>query len=396
MQLNEKQTVPAILVLQDGSTFEGSALGALGETVGELVFNTSMTGYQEILTDPSYAQQIVTLTYPHIGNTGTNEEDEECERIWAKGLVIRDLPLLTSNFRNQKNLCEYLRAKHIVGICDIDTRRLTRILRDTGAQSACIIAGEIDPARAQQFTRAQQFIRAQQLASDFPGIKGADLAKVVTTQQRYAWSEGSWQLNVGFSKPSQDKRYKVVAYDFGVKRNILRMLADRGCDLTVVPAQTPAEDVMAMNPDGVFLSNGPGDPEPCDYAIAAIQTLLERAVPLFGICLGHQLLALASGAKTVKMKFGHHGANHPVQSLADGRVMITSQNHGFAVDESSLPEALVATHKSLFDGSLQGIRHQHKPAFGFQGHPEASPGPHDVAGLFDQFIALMQSRMTAG
>lgn len=369
---------PALLVLEDGSVFKGRAIGAEGAAVGEVVFNTSMTGYQEILTDPSYCRQIVTLTYPHIGNTGVNTEDEECEKIWASGLVIRDLPLLASNFRSQQSLSEYLSEKNIVAIADIDTRRLTRILRDKGAQNGCIVAGELD----------EQAALAK--AKEFAGLKGMDLAKVVTTSKAYPWHEGVWQLGAGHQAVSE-RPLKVVAYDFGVKRNILRMLAERGCDLTVVPAQTPAADVLAMNPDGVFLSNGPGDPEPCDYAIDAIKTLLEHKVPMFGICLGHQLLGLASGCQTVKMKFGHHGGNHPVQDLATGRVMITAQNHGFAIDESSLPGNVRTTHKSLFDGSLQGIACTDRPAFSFQGHPEASPGPHDVAPLFDQFIELMQA-----
>tara|TARA_B100000446_G_scaffold40601_1_gene36218 strand:+ start:13045 stop:14181 length:1137 start_codon:yes stop_codon:yes gene_type:complete len=370
---------PAILVLEDGSVFRGSAIGADGISTGEVVFNTAMTGYQEILTDPSYAQQIVTLTYPHIGSTGTNSEDEECDRIWAKGLVIRDLPLLASNFRSEQSLDDYLKAHNILGIADIDTRRLTRILRDKGAQNGCIMAGEVDEAQA--LTSAK----------DFGGLKGLDLAKEVTTQEPYSWQQGSWQLGKGFVSPESFK-FKVVAYDFGVKRNILRMLADRGCDLTVVPAKTPAAEVLAMNPDGIFLSNGPGDPEPCDYAITAIQALLETDVPIFGICLGHQLLALASGAQTVKMELGHHGGNHPVQNVEDGTVLITSQNHGFAADEASLPANLKVTHKSLFDGTLQGIHRTDKPAFSFQGHPEASPGPHDAAPLFDHFIELMEER----
>jgi carbamoyl-phosphate synthase small subunit len=372
---------PAILVLQDGSVFRGKAIGAEGQSVGEVVFNTALTGYQEILTDPSYAEQIVTLTYPHIGNTGTNSEDEEYTRIWAKGLVIRDLPLLASSFRMKQTLVEYLQMHNIVGIADIDTRRLTRLLRDKGAQNGCIMAGDsIDEAAALHAAR------------DFAGLKGMDLAKVVTTAKSYDWREGSWQLGEGFAAKPAGPSFKVVAYDYGVKSNILRMLVDRGCDITVVPAKTSASDVLALNPDGVFLSNGPGDPEPCDYAISAIKTLVERGIPTFGICLGHQLLALASGAKTQKMKFGHHGANHPVQDLASSLVMITSQNHGFAVDEATLPANLTATHRSLFDGSLQGIRRTDRPAFSFQGHPEASPGPHDAAGLFDRFIQLMQER----
>ncbi|MDO3387213.1 glutamine-hydrolyzing carbamoyl-phosphate synthase small subunit [Gilvimarinus sp. SDUM040013] len=369
---------PALLVLEDGSVFKGTAIGADGMSVGEVVFNTSMTGYQEILTDPSYARQIVTLTYPHIGNTGTTPEDEECENIWSAGLVIRDLPARSSNFRQTQSLGDYLKDKNVVGIADIDTRRLTRILRDKGAQNGCIIAGEVDEAKALEAAKA------------FPGLKGMDLAKEVTCKESYTWREGSWKLGEGHSD-ANPSAFKVVAYDFGVKRNILRMLADRGCDVTVVPAQTPASDVLAMNPDGIFLANGPGDPEPCDYAIAAIKEILDTDIPVFGICLGHQLLALASGAKTLKMKFGHHGGNHPVQDLESGQVMITAQNHGFAVDETSLPANLKATHKSLFDGSLQGIHRTDKPAFSFQGHPEASPGPHDADGLFDHFVELMEN-----
>jgi carbamoyl-phosphate synthase small subunit len=373
-------TTRAILALEDGSLFRGVAIGATGNTSGEVVFNTSMTGYQEILTDPSYARQIVTLTYPHIGNTGVNSEDEESTNIWASGLVIRDLPLLASSFRSEKSLSEYLQQRNIIGIADIDTRRLTRILREKGAQNGCIIAGdEIDEAKALELAKA------------FPGLKGMDLAKEVTTDKSYEWTEGTWTLGQGHSSPEK-KAFNVVAYDYGVKRNILRMLVDRGCKLTVVPAETPAADVLAMNPDGIFLSNGPGDPEPCDYAIDAIQQILKTDIPVFGICLGHQLLALASGAKTLKMKFGHHGANHPVQNLADGTVMITSQNHGFAADEASLPANIKVTHKSLFDGSLQGIHLTDKPAFSFQGHPEASPGPTDAAPLFDHFIELMTAR----
>lgn len=368
---------PAILVLADGSVFRGTAIGADGESVGEVVFNTAMTGYQEILTDPSYAKQIVTLTYPHIGNTGVTSEDNECENVWASGLVIRDQTMVASNFRSEQTLEDFLKSKNIVGIADIDTRRLTRILRDKGAQNGCIMAGEIDEAKALE------------KAKSFGGLQGLDLAKEVSTKKAYEFSAGSWQLGKGFGGLPNGDRFKVIAYDFGAKANILRMLVDRGCELTVVPAQTPAEDVLAMNPDGVFLSNGPGDPEPCDYAISAIKTLLDKDIPLFGICLGHQLLALASGAKTVKMKFGHHGANHPVQDLKTGKVMITSQNHGFAADEESLPANMVATHKSLFDGSLQGIERTDKRAFSFQGHPEASPGPHDAAELFDHFIELM-------
>jgi carbamoyl-phosphate synthase small subunit len=367
---------PAVLVLQDGTIFRGRSIGAQGTSVGEVVFNTSMTGYQEIITDPSYARQIVTLTYPHIGNTGTNSEDEERENLWCSGLVIRDFPLLASNFRNQQSLDEYLEKHNILGICDIDTRKLTRILRDKGAQNGCIMAGDIDEDKALE------------LAKSFGGLKGLDLAKEVTTEKAFPWNEGVWQLGEGH-KAVESPKFKVVAYDFGVKRNILRMLAERGCDLTVVPAETPASEVIAMKPDGVFLSNGPGDPEPCDYAIAAIKEILDNKIPTFGICLGHQLLGLACGAQTVKMKFGHHGGNHPVQDIDSGRVMITSQNHGFAVDEASLPETLRVTHKSLFDGSLQGMASTVYPAFSFQGHPEASPGPHDLAPLFDQFIEMM-------
>ena len=376
---------PAILVLEDGSVFKGLAIGANGTSVGEVVFNTAMSGYQEILTDPSYARQIVTLTYPHIGNTGTNAEDEESSGIWAAGLVIRDLPLLASNYRNEQGLSEYLQSRNIVGIADIDTRRLTRILREKGAQNGCLMAGDnIDEAEALAQAKA------------FAGLKGMDLAKEVTCSETYHWSEGSWELGEGHSTPAEaDLPFHVVAYDYGVKRNILRMLVDRGCRLTVVPAQTPAPEVLAMNPDGIFLSNGPGDPEPCTYAIEAIREILETGIPVFGICLGHQLLALASGAQTVKMKFGHHGANHPVQNIDDSTVLITSQNHGFAADESSLPANLRVTHKSLFDGSLQGIHRTDKPAFSFQGHPEASPGPHDAAPLFDHFIELIIAQRNA-
>lgn len=376
--MTTRALTPAILVLEDGSVFHGTAFGAEGISVGEVVFNTAMTGYQEILTDPSYAEQIVTLTYPHIGNVGANEEDEECKKIWAKGLVIRDLPLVASNFRSQSDLDTYLKKHNICGIYDIDTRRLTRILRDKGAQNGCIMTGGVDEAGA---------LKA---AKEFPGLKGMDLAKVVSIKEQTTWDAGSWQLGKGFGGLPEGERFKVVAYDFGAKANILRMLVDRGCELTVVPAQTPASEVLAMNPDGVFLSNGPGDPEPCTYAIEAIKEILDANIPTFGICLGHQLLALASGAKTQKMKFGHHGANHPVQNLATGEVMITSQNHGFAADEATLPSNLKATYKSLFDGSLQGIERTDKPAFSFQGHPEASPGPHDAAPLFDYFIELMQ------
>lgn len=378
--MNSQTRREAVLALADGTIFRGVAIGADGLSVGEVVFNTALTGYQEILTDPSYARQIVTLTYPHIGNVGVNQEDQESESIWAAGLVIRDLPLLASNFRSEQNLDQYLKGKGILGIADIDTRKLTRILRETGAQSGCIMAGNVSD---------EQALAA---AKEFAGVKGMDLAKEVTTATSYQWSEHSWELGVGHkSQEPSSIKFKVVAYDYGVKRNILRMLVDRGCELIVVPAQTPAADVIAMNPDGIFLSNGPGDPEPCDYAIQAIGEILETNIPVFGICLGHQLLALASGATTVKMKFGHHGANHPVEDLKNNIVMITSQNHGFAVDETSLPANLIATHRSLFDGSLQGIHHADKPAFSFQGHPEASPGPHEASVLFDHFIELMEA-----
>jgi carbamoyl-phosphate synthase small subunit len=375
---------PAVLVLEDGSQFRGEAIGAEGYTVGEVVFNTALTGYQEILTDPSYCQQIVTLTYPHIGNTGVNVEDEESVGVQAAGLVIKDLPLIASNWRSQETLEAYLLRKNIVAIADIDTRRLTRILREKGAQNGCIMAGDkIDEAKALK------------LAKDYPGLKGMDLAKEVTTETPYEWAQGTWSLEEGLPEalhPIEEKLpHHVVAYDFGIKRNILRMLVDRGCRVTVVPAQMPAGEVLALQPDGIFLSNGPGDPEPCDYAIEAIAKLVDTDLPVFGICLGHQLLALASGAKTVKMKFGHHGANHPVQELEKGTVMISSQNHGFAVDEASLPATLRATHRSLFDSTLQGIHRTDKPAFSFQGHPEASPGPHDVAPVFDHFIELMKA-----
>ena len=373
-------STPAILALADGSLFHGVAIGAEGETSGEVVFNTAMTGYQEILTDPSYARQIVTLTYPHIGNTGINDEDVESDHIQAAGLIIRDLPLMASNWRSQKTLSEYLSENGKIGIAGIDTRRLTRILRDKGSQNGAIVAGA-----------SATDDRALELAKSFPGLKGMDLAKEVCRKDTWTWDETEWALGEGYGKRTEN-RFKVVAWDYGVKKNILRMLASRGCELTIVPAETPAADVLAMNPDGIFLSNGPGDPEPCDYAITAISEVLETEIPVFGICLGHQLLALASGAKTIKMGHGHHGANHPVQNLKDGTVMITSQNHGFAVDETTLPDNVEATHKSLFDGTLQGIRRTDKPAFSFQGHPEASPGPHDVAPLFDEFIRLMEAR----
>ena len=366
----------AILVLQDGTIFKGRSIGAEGLSSGEVVFNTSMTGYQEILTDPSYARQIITFTHPHIGNTGTNTEDEESSRIWAAGLVIRDLPALASNFRSERSLDVYLKEKNILGISDIDTRKLTRILREKGAQSGCLMAGDIDEGVALQ------------VACDFAGLEGVDLAKAVTTTTVFKWTEGSWKLGFGHQQ-SKNSLYKIVAYDFGVKRNILRMLVDRGADLTVVPAQTSAAEVLEMNPDGIFLSNGPGDPQPCTYAVDSIREILKTDIPIFGICLGHQLLALASGAKTMKMKFGHHGANHRVKDIGAGKVVITSQNHGFSVDERSLPSTLRVTHYSLFDGSVQGIHRTDKPAFGFQGHPEASPGPHEASLLFDHFFELI-------
>ena len=373
-------THSALLVLADGTVFRGVSFGAKGVAVGEVVFNTSMTGYQEILTDPSYSKQIVTLTYPHIGNYGCNSEDEESSAVHPQGLVIRDLPLLVSNFRSEMSLSDYLVKNNVVGICDIDTRKLTRLLREKGAQSGCIMTtDDLDEAKALK------------LAQEFPGLKGMDLAKVVTCDKPYEWTEGVWKLGQGHKQQNAaDLPYHVVAYDFGAKRNILRMLAERGCRLTVVPANTPASEVLAMNPDGIFLSNGPGDPEPCDYAQEAIRTFLDKGVPLFGICLGHQLLGLASGAKTIKMMLGHHGANHPVKDLENNTVMITSQNHGFAVDAETLPSCLKVTHVSLFDGTVQGIARTDKPAFSFQGHPEASPGPHDAAGLFDHFIDLFK------
>ena len=367
----------ALLALADGTVFKGSGIGAIGSSVGEVVFNTAMTGYQEILTDASYCRQIVTLTYPHIGNTGVNAEDCESGRVQVAGLVIRDLPLVASNFRSERTLDAYLKAENVVAIADIDTRKLTRILREKGAQAGCLVAGDTldgDAAIAQ--------------ARAFPGLAGMDLAKVVSVDKPYAWTEGEWQLGSGHVAQGSTQ-FHVVAYDFGVKRNILRMLASRGCRLTVVPAQTSAADVLALKPDGVFLSNGPGDPEPCDYAIAAIREFLDRKLPTFGICLGHQLMGLAGGGKTLKMKFGHHGANHPVKDLDTGQVLITSQNHGFAVDPATLPANVRVTHVSLFDGSLQGMAWTDRPAFCFQGHPEASPGPHDVGYLFDRFIAMM-------
>lgn len=371
------QHTPAMLVLADGTVFRGLSIGALGHTVGEVVFNTSMTGYQEILTDPSYTQQIVTLTYPHIGNTGINAEDVESNHVYASGLIIRDLPLISSNFRSEQNLSDYLIANNVVAIADIDTRKLTRILREKGAQAGCIIAGEVDEAKALE------------LARSFPGLSGMDLAKVVSVTSPYEFTDGEWALGKGYAKDVVSN-YHVVAFDYGVKRNILRMLVSRGCKVTVLPAQATAEEALAYQPDGIFLSNGPGDPQPCEYAISAIKTVVEAGKPVFGICLGHQLLALASGAKTLKMKFGHHGANHPVQDIESKKVYITSQNHGFAVDPTSLPANVKPTHVSLFDGSLQGIVRTDKPAFSFQGHPEASPGPTEMSYLFDKFIDLMK------
>jgi carbamoyl-phosphate synthase small subunit len=378
--------IPALLVLADGSTFTGISIGAEGLSTGEVVFNTAMTGYQEILTDPSYAQQIVTLTYPHIGNTGTNPEDDESSKAWAAGLVIRNLPLLASNFRNTQDLDVWLKQRNVVAIAEIDTRRLTRILRDKGAQNGCLYAG-VEVAKDIEAAKA----KALKAARDFPGLVGMDLAKVVSCESVYEWKESSWVLGAGHGTPAPGKHH-VVAYDFGDKLNILRMLTDRSCRVTVVPAQTPAAKVLAMKPDGIFLSNGPGDPQPCDYAIAAIKEFLKTDIPIFGICLGHQLLGLACGATTVKMPHGHHGANHPVQDLATKKVFITSQNHGFAVDEKTLPNNVKATHISLFDGTLQGIHLTDKPAFSFQGHPEASPGPHDIAPIFDHFVELIEAR----
>ena len=371
------QHTPAMLVLADGTVFRGISIGAPGHTVGEVVFNTSMTGYQEILTDPSYTKQIVTLNYPHIGNTGVNSEDVESSKVYASGLIIRDLPLIHSNWRSEQSLSDYLVKHNVVAIADIDTRKLTRVLREKGAQAGCIIAGEVDEAKALELAKA------------FPGLSGMDLAKVVSVTESYEFTEGEWDLASGYGK-LENPKFHVVAFDYGVKRNILRMLVARGCRVTVLPAQATAEQALALKPDGVFLSNGPGDPQPCDYAISAIKQIVETGIPTFGICLGHQLLALASGAKTIKMKFGHHGANHPVQDLDDKRVFITSQNHGFAVDAGSLPAHVRTTHVSLFDGSLQGIERTDKPAFSFQGHPEASPGPTEMSYLFDRFIASMQ------
>ena len=378
-----QQFPPAILVLADGSVFRGISIGAEGHAIGEVVFNTAMTGYQEILTDPSYCRQIVTLTYPHIGNTGANAEDAESTQVYAAGLVIRDLPVVASNFRSEQDLPAYLKANKVVAIADIDTRRLTRLLREKGAQNGCLMGGAVDEGEALR------------LAREFPGLAGMDLAKIVSVKSPYNWQGGEWKLGKGYQgglelKDGPEPTYHVVAYDYGVKRNILRLLTQRGCKVTVLPAETSAEEALALKPDGIFLSNGPGDPEPCDYAITAIRKFLATDIPVFGICLGHQLLGLASGAKTVKMKFGHHGANHPVQDLDTGKVMITSQNHGFTVDAATLPANLRVTHLSLFDGSLQGVARTDKPAFGFQGHPEASPGPHEVGYLFDKFVKMME------
>ncbi len=370
---------PALLALADGTIFRGYAIGAAGHTIGEVVFNTAITGYQEILTDPSYARQIVTLTYPHIGNVGANAEDVEAAKVHAAGLIVRDLPLRASNFRMQRTLGEYLQGENVVAIAGIDTRRLTRILRDKGAQNGCILAGSADEAKAIE------------LARSFPGLAGMDLAKVVSTATPYEWTQTEWRLDTGYGALRAPK-YRVVAFDYGVKYNILRMLAERGCHVTVLPAQASAAEALALNPDGIFLSNGPGDPEPCDYAIAATKEFIERGIPTFGICLGHQIMGLALGGKTIKMKTGHHGANHPVKDLADGRVVITSQNHGFAVDANTLPANTRVTHISLFDGTLQGFELTDKPAFCFQGHPEASPGPHDIGYLFDRFTALMDAK----
>ena len=376
----------ALLILQDGSQFIGKSIGADGQTVGEVVFNTSMTGYQEILTDPSYCEQIVTLTYPHIGNVGTNSADDESTQVYAKGLIIRDLPLIASNYRSEMDLSSYLKKHNVIAIADIDTRRLTRILREKGAQHGVIITAN------DKQTLLDKAENAKQQAVEYKGLSGLDLAKDVTCSKSYTWTSSIWTIQQEHPTPKAESElpYHVVAYDFGVKQNILRMLVARGCKLTVVPAKTPANEVLALNPDGIFLSNGPGDPAPCTYAIEAIKKFLTTDIPVFGICLGHQLLALACGAKTIKMKFGHHGGNHPVKDLENNRVMITAQNHGFAVDENTLPAHLRATHKSLFDGSLQGIHHNQKPAFSFQGHPEASPGPHDAAPLFDHFIELIK------
>ena len=378
---------PAVLALADGTLFHGHSIGAAVRSVGEVVFNTAITGYQEILTDPSYCRQIVTLTYPHIGNYGINAEDDESGRVQSAGLVIKDLPLLSSNFRSQGTLSDYLRAAGIPGIAGIDTRKLTRILREKGAQGGCLVGA----ASPDETIDAQAAVQA---AREFPGLAGMDLARVVSVKQAYAWNEGTWALGAGH-QPAGARRFRVVAFDFGVKRNILRLLADRGCEVTVLPAQSSAADALALNPDGIFLSNGPGDPEPCDYAIAAARELIDRGLPTFGICLGHQIMGLASGARTMKMKFGHHGANHPVKDLDTGQVLITSQNHGFAVDPATVPANMRVTHVSLFDGSIQGLARTDQPAFCFQGHPEASPGPHDIGYLFDRFVALMEKKSNA-
>ncbi|SAL26271.1 carbamoyl phosphate synthase small subunit [Caballeronia udeis] len=375
---------PAILALADGTVFRGHSIGASGHTIGEVVFNTAITGYQEILTDPSYAQQIVTLTYPHIGNVGVNAEDVESTKVHAAGLIIRDLPVLASNFRSEQSLADYLKAENVVAISNIDTRKLTRILRDKGAQNGCILAGAGADAEA----------KALELARSFPGLSGMDLAKVVSTKEKYEWKQSEWRLESGYGE-QKAPQYRVVAFDFGVKYNILRMLTERGCHVTVLPAESTAADALALNPDGIFLSNGPGDPEPCDYAIAATREFIKRGIPTFGICLGHQIMGLAVGAKTMKMKTGHHGANHPVKDLENGRVVITSQNHGFAVDAATLPANARVTHTSLFDGTLQGFALTDKPAFCFQGHPEASPGPNDIAYLFDRFVGLMEAQRVA-
>lgn len=382
LPLSSGPRIPAILALADGSIFQGFSIGASGHATGEVVFNTAMTGYQEILTDPSYSRQIVTLTYPHIGNVGINAEDIEGGKVHASGLVIKDLPVLISNFRSSQSLSDYLKSENIVALAGIDTRKLTRILREKGAQNGAILAGEADAERALA------------LAKSFSGLAGMDLAKVVSTNEPYEWTETEWRLERGYGQQIT-QRYHVVAFDYGVKRNILRMLAQRGCKITVLPAQSSAGDALALNPDGIFLTNGPGDPEPCDYAIAASKELIDRGIPTFGICLGHQIMALAAGARTLKMKFGHHGANHPVQDIDTKQVMITSQNHGFAVDANSLPPNCRITHVSLFDGSLQGFMRIDKPAFCFQGHPEASPGPHDIASLFDRFVAMMEKHKNA-
>ncbi|MBI3900494.1 MAG: glutamine-hydrolyzing carbamoyl-phosphate synthase small subunit [Gammaproteobacteria bacterium] len=392
------QELPATLALEDGSLFRGVSIGAVGHAIGEVVFNTALTGYQEILTDPSYSGQIVTLTYPHIGNTGINGEDVESSRVHAAGLIIKDLPLLASNFRSTQSLADFLKSENIVGIAGIDTRRLTRILREKGVQHGAIVVAQqganVITQQGAIIDTTDDATRALALAKSFPGLAGTDLAKVVSTQQPYEWTEAEWRLGTGYRQQTTAKRH-VVVFDFGIKRNIMRMLVERGCELTVLPAQSTARDALAYQPDGIFLSNGPGDPEPCEYAISATRELIDRGIPVFGICLGHQIMALASGAKTLKMRFGHHGANHPVQDLDTKQVLITSQNHGFAVDAASLPANCRPTHVSLFDGSLQGLARTDRPAFCFQGHPEASPGPQDVAYLFDRFVSLMENRVHA-